>query len=739
MGPEEFKERTAQALAIVVDRTVGSRRTRTPANGAFLARSIRWDAVKGDRTAGSLLSHFRSRPTRFFVGLEDPAATAQALEAALPGTARGDLERAGAVMAGRYRLFDRHWDLGATPAWQHEPISGLDYPRGHWSRIAYLEPEVGGDYKACWELSRLQHFLSLGVAYAHDGSEAWGERFANQTLDWVAANPAGRGIHWSSSLELAFRMQSWIWGLHLFREAEALTPECYLDTLRALEGHGLHVERYLSTYYSPNTHITGEALALYTAGVAFPELAAADRWVKKGRAILEHWAPIHLREDGTYFEQSTAYQRYTVDFYTQFALLERRHGSAPSELLLDRLQRAVEHLVAVSLPSGRIPLVGDDDGGRLWPLDDRPRTDHRPAFATAAVLFDRGDFKAVSDDALVEAAWLLGPRGLERFGALEAVTPAPPSQAFPEGGLYLSKNDFTPQSDYVLFDSGPHGVFNCGHAHADLLSVVVSLDGAPVLIDSGTFTYSFTPAERNRFRGGSAHNTLTIDGVGPSVPGAPFQWTRVADGPPAQTGFWSDARAFWSAHQGFEGGGEHRRAVVHLPGWGIVLGDVTNGLRPQGTPQLHFHFPPGSAPELEGDRVRLSTAVLHVLGPSKMRVESTVTSQSYRHSEPSSVLRVDLEDPHAMTLITLPPRPDGVEVERLEGGLLVTRGRDGWLMSQASRGLGAWEWETDADLLALRLVDREPVEALLVGGTRLSVGGQDWIDGDHGVHRTARP
>ena len=43
--------------------------------------------------------------------------------------------------------------------------------------------------------------------------------------------------------------------------------------LASIVAHAAHVERYLSLYYSPNTHLTGEALGLFYAGAVFPETA----------------------------------------------------------------------------------------------------------------------------------------------------------------------------------------------------------------------------------------------------------------------------------------------------------------------------------------------------------------------------------------------------------------------------------------------------------------------------------
>src|SRR5206468_5198993 len=121
------------------------------------------------------------------------------------------------------------------------------------------------------------------------------DRFRHELAGWLAANPPLTGINWASMLELALRTVSWLWALNFFVDAspsagpgeqhrgeEAWT----VDLLLALDRQLTQVERNLSRYFSPNTHLLGEGLALYVAGRALPELAASVRWQQIGRHVL---------------------------------------------------------------------------------------------------------------------------------------------------------------------------------------------------------------------------------------------------------------------------------------------------------------------------------------------------------------------------------------------------------------------------------------------------------------------
>src|SRR4030095_7967328 len=156
-------------------------------------------------------------------------------------------------------------------------------------------------------------------------------------------------------------------------------------------------------------------------------------------------------------------------------------------------------------PDGTTPVFGDDDGGRLLMLEQRPANDFRATLSTAAALFERGDYKFVSAGAAVETLWLLGVDALQR---LDQVSPAEPKQksiAFENSGYYVMRDDWTREGNYLLFDCGPHGQANCGHAHADALAFELAANGRTQLVDPGTFTYTAAKDLRDWFRSSAAH------------------------------------------------------------------------------------------------------------------------------------------------------------------------------------------------------------------------------------------
>jgi len=239
------------------------------------------------------------------------------------------LEDADGIVDGHRTLLGRCVDLSPSVDWHRDPVTGRRIPLRHWTRIDPLDPEVAGECKVVWELSRHQHFPLLGEAYAFTGERRYVNRFVDHLTGWMDENPPGWGIHWSSSLELAYRAIAWIWSLELFRDAPGVTESLYVRALKFLYLHGRHIERHLSTYYSPNTHLTGEALGLLYLGTFLPELEAAERWRRLGARILSEQLPVQVLSDGVYFERATAYHAYTVDIHLHAHLLGGRDFSWP--------------------------------------------------------------------------------------------------------------------------------------------------------------------------------------------------------------------------------------------------------------------------------------------------------------------------------------------------------------------------------------------------------------------------
>ena len=216
---------------------------------------------------------------------------ARLLREFLPEEAKAILQEADEICGRRFRLLG-YENLSFRSSATRTPAastgisircteSALQSNRG--SRFHFLDFAVVGDHKVTWELNRHQHLITLAKAWLLSREERYLRELIIEWHNWIAENPYPIGINWGSSLEVAFRSLSWIWVDQLLAvpASRALKRDSAIAGFRAelraaLAFHGRYVERFLSTYFSPNTHLLGEAVAFFFLGTLYPLYAARE-------------------------------------------------------------------------------------------------------------------------------------------------------------------------------------------------------------------------------------------------------------------------------------------------------------------------------------------------------------------------------------------------------------------------------------------------------------------------------
>ena len=736
---DEIGVRVAQQVAILSERGGWSKQASLPSDEQLLKlMHTRW------LSTDALVQHLRTRvEPRFFASFASKAETLSQLRSRWPNAQQEIINAADRISEGTFAFLGlRELKLGKSIDWHLEPRSGKRTPLRHWSRLDYLDVQLAGDKKITWELNRHQYFVTLGRAYWLTGDEQYAEVFVSHLTSWMDHNPPKLGINWASSLEIAFRSMSWLWALHFFKDSQSVTDTLMVRMLKFLYLNALHLKTFLSTYFSPNTHITGEALGLFYIGLLLPEFAEAEHWRTLGLEILVDELRRQVQPDGVYFEQTSYYQRYTTDFYIHLAVLLKLNGMTPPPELKPKLELLLDFLMYITRPDGTTPFVGDDDGGRLVMLDNRPPNDFRAVLSTGAALFNRPDYKFVSGGAAEETLWLLGDSGLRSFDQIEAIEPQQESINFPTGGYYVMRDGWSRTSNYLLFDCGPHGMANCGHAHADALAFNLAANGRTLLVDPGTFTYTGAIEARNWFRSSVAHNTLTVDRQSSSIPGDTFTWKTIT----ACEGLgWIEHKRFAfvsGLHRGFERvsrPGIHTRSILFLKHDYWLVRDR---IEVTGKHQidLWFHFESGTSPVMREGAVHENGAKIASFAPGgRWSEEEGWVSHCYGERAPAPVCVFTATADGAFEIITF-LLPDGAErsVEEIE----VSGGRGFEIRSEHSRDVvvvkdtgNAGEARmpsviSDFEYTWLRFSgdNTTPRELVVLGGRRLEFAGETMVE-----------
>ncbi|HUI43500.1 MAG TPA: alginate lyase family protein [Terriglobia bacterium] len=552
---------------------------------------------------GNSLEAGEREPGKFFFAGDEPPRLAALVRERMPGEADAIVCEAEEICKHRFRLLGyTDLDYGARIDWHLDRVHRKRAPLKPWYKVPYLEFKKVGDHKIIWELNRHQHLVTLAKAWCLTGRRHYIGEIAAQWSAWQQANPYPMGINWASSLEVAFRSHAWLWVRELLAECYLAPPDFFVGLGQALALNGSHIERYLSTYFSPNTHLLGEASALFFTGILCPSIPSARRWRELGWRILLEEAERQVRPDGVYFEQSLYYHVYAIDFFLHARQLAARNHIAVPAAFDETLLKMLEVLQALA-QAGAVEGFGDDDGGRVF-NPRRNRAEHlTDPLAVGAGVFGRADFKAAGP-LTEEAIWVLGTEGVARFDALAGSGAAPHSKAFEAGGVYVLAG-LGASACQMVIDGGPQGTGHAGHSHADALSASLAFGGRRWLIDSGTFCYTADPVKRDLFRSTGSHNTLRVDHLDQAVPAGPFAWNAL---PTVRAERWLQGATltlFSGIHTGYKRLKDpviHRRSVVYLHGdlqdgadggcW--LVRDVAEG---KGTHELEafWHF----APDLE--------------------------------------------------------------------------------------------------------------------------------------------
>ena len=191
------------------------------------------------------------------------------------------------------------------------------------------------------------------------------DELANQWYSWQKANPYPLGINWASTLEAAFRSLSWLWIRNLLAGCPDLPATFQTDLLLALQSHGRYIERYLSTYFSPNTHLLGEALRFSSLApyvLRFLQQNAGEIRLENsaGRIAQRKSVPTGF----TSSKRSTTTCTRSTFFLHCAAPCERERLAIPEQFdnVLKKMLDVVQALSEVGPPEG----FGDDDGGRVF-------------------------------------------------------------------------------------------------------------------------------------------------------------------------------------------------------------------------------------------------------------------------------------------------------------------------------------------------------------------------------------
>jgi len=399
---------------------------------------------------------------------------------------------------------------GLVP-WHVDVKSGVAWPADvFFSDITW--GQRGADVKMPWELSRCEHFVTMGQAYALTGDESYAHAFSEQLEDWIRRNPPKYGVNWACAMDVALRACNWLLAWEFFERSPGVSEFARKNLGPSLWEHGRHIADHLEWGGELSTnHYLSDLLGLAYIGRALKDRKMFDFALRELSSEMMN----QTRPDGFDHESSTAYHRLVLEIFFYFGLaaapgpgdkaarraaLERAAGVP----FVERLRLMARALSGLLDNQGRAPLIGDNDSGHVHSLLRRDDADMAYAVDLTALMLGEDGLRR-DGPASSEAAWFFGLDAVRRqAGAGSAGAPAAPG----ESGIAVLRGP----SDILVFAAQPNGTRGVGnHTHNDKLSFCLTVGPDAFLTDPGTLTYTAVPEDRNAFRRTSAHTTVQVD------------------------------------------------------------------------------------------------------------------------------------------------------------------------------------------------------------------------------------
>lgn len=385
-----------------------------------------------------------------------------------------------------FRLYRPRPDLRTAPS-RHLLRTAFAEPCRHApsmlgpTRFSFLGESDGVETAADWNnpgraklwLYNLHYFDDLNA----EGSSSRAEWHSSLLCRWITENTPGQGAGWEP-YPTSLRIVNWVkWAL-----ASEDLPEQLCQSL-AVQARWL---RQRLEYHLLGNHLLTNAKALVFAGCFF-EGPEADEWCHVGLRILNQELAEQVLPDGGHFELSPMYHLIVLEDLLDLVNVLRTFGQMVPGIWMDTIGRMMSWAAIMTHPDDDIPFFND------------------AALGTAVKLQQLQAYAG-------------------RLGIIVSSRVDVPLTFLPDSGYArFDSRYFTAFLDVARV--GPE--YLPGHAHADTLSLEVSVSGYRLLVNSGTSGYG-TGAERQRQRGTPAHNTVCVDGQNSSEVWAGFRVGRRA-------------------------------------------------------------------------------------------------------------------------------------------------------------------------------------------------------------------
>lgn len=360
--------------------------------------------------------------------------------------------------------------------------AGLSLELGR--QINFRENPLPSDEE--WRIEWFKFYFGLDLAHAFSRTKnpKYCHGFEYLVRSFIRQIPIG-----SDTPDVAARrVQNWIYAWQKFAESPVFPAFSRDFEKELIENIKCRIAFIKANLTPERNHRTLELYALFIAALALPEIDLNGKLLRFSIDNLCKNLLTDIQTDGVQREQSSDYHLIVLRSFLGVKKNAEIFGLHLPKSFDDRVLKACEFAMHIHRPDGEIPALSDADTGSFPDL-----------LKLAAELYDRADFLYAAT------------------GGEQGIAPENRNVGFKASGYYIQRSGWGEREtkfedeNFLVFDCGRIG--DGGHGHYDLLSIEISADGKPLIIDTGRYTYSEEGVTnwRHFFKGTKAHNTVSVD------------------------------------------------------------------------------------------------------------------------------------------------------------------------------------------------------------------------------------
>ena len=398
--------------------------------------------------------------------------------------------------------------------WHNDIFSNLSFPISYSKSIS-IRANKNLSAKNVWEINRLQFLPQLAINYVNTGDENLLQQFVSINQSWINDNPYLMGVNWYSNIEVNIRLINWFMAWEILKADEIEIPwfKEFLnaDWIPTIYQHCKHSKANPSYYSSANNHLISEYAGLFIAASKW-EFKESKEWLQYAKKGLEKEI-IKQHSKGINKEEAAEYIQFITDFFLITYVVGENTNNCFSSTYKRCLHEIFEYIYEFTDCDTNFPKYGDEDDGRVVILStDAHSNNFKSLLSSAAIIFNESKYIAKSSGFDLKNKILFGNKVQSIFTNNNNHLVFQESKFYKDEGHFIFRKQTENKEIYLHFDAAPLGYLSiAAHGHADALSFILHINGNPIFIDSGTYSYHVAKEWRSYFVSTLAHNTICVD------------------------------------------------------------------------------------------------------------------------------------------------------------------------------------------------------------------------------------